>query len=129
MASHTLAVREAEPQEAPGVVAVEDLHPRRVENTSAMGELVHREVVMPVSFQEERPTVGKRDVPAEALLHREDPGRRLNQIPHLIPIRQRHPGHARAGQRMIIRSEEHTSELQSLKRTSYAVFCLKKNKQ
>src|SRR3546814_4846624 len=27
------------------------------------------------------------------------------------------------------RSEEHTSELQSLMRTSYAVFCLKKNKQ
>src|SRR3546814_6025014 len=26
------------------------------------------------------------------------------------------------------RSEEHTSELQSLMRTSYAVFCLKKNK-
>src|SRR3546814_7178498 len=28
----------------------------------------------------------------------------------------------------IIRSEEHTSELQSLMRTSYAVFCLKKKK-
>src|SRR3546814_4601258 len=28
-----------------------------------------------------------------------------------------------------IRSEEHTSELQSLMRISYAVFCLKKNKQ
>src|SRR3546814_1828715 len=28
----------------------------------------------------------------------------------------------------IIRSEEHTSELQSLMRISYAVFCLKKNK-
>src|SRR3546814_3994884 len=27
-----------------------------------------------------------------------------------------------------IRSEEHTSELQSLMRTSYAVFCLKKKK-
>src|SRR3546814_6592191 len=27
---------------------------------------------------------------------------------------------------MLIRSEEHTSELQSLMRTSYAVFCLKK---
>src|SRR3546814_7178610 len=27
------------------------------------------------------------------------------------------------------RSEEHTSELQSLMRLSYAVFCLKKNKQ
>src|SRR3546814_5654038 len=30
-------------------------------------------------------------------------------------------------QRMIARSEEHTSELQSLMRNSYAVFCLKKN--
>src|SRR3546814_5954871 len=44
------------------------------------------------------------------------------------PARQceRHQGgvghHARAG----LRSEEHTSELQSLMRISYAVFCLKK---
>src|SRR3546814_8446607 len=30
---------------------------------------------------------------------------------------------------IIIRSEEHTSELQSLMRISYAVFCLKKQKQ
>src|SRR3546814_9679189 len=29
---------------------------------------------------------------------------------------------------MLIRSEEHTSELQSLMRISYAVFCLKKKK-
>src|SRR3546814_7263073 len=29
-------------------------------------------------------------------------------------------------ERLAIRSEEHTSELQSLMRTSYAVFCLKK---
>src|SRR3546814_9162029 len=29
----------------------------------------------------------------------------------------------------ILRSEEHTSELQSLMRISYAVFCLKKKKQ
>src|SRR3546814_6954549 len=29
----------------------------------------------------------------------------------------------------VSRSEEHTSELQSLMRTSYAVFCLKKKKQ
>src|SRR3546814_7843824 len=29
--------------------------------------------------------------------------------------------------RLCIRSEEHTSELQSLMRISYAVFCLKKN--
>src|SRR3546814_9234195 len=30
--------------------------------------------------------------------------------------------------RLAMRSEEHTSELQSLMRISYAVFCLKKNK-
>src|SRR3546814_6790620 len=35
-------------------------------------------------------------------------------------------GHAR--QRAGYRSEEHTSELQSLMRISYAVFCLKKKK-
>src|SRR3546814_8451287 len=29
----------------------------------------------------------------------------------------------------LVRSEEHTSELQSLMRISYAVFCLKKTKQ
>src|SRR3546814_1215587 len=35
------------------------------------------------------------------------------------------PAHTRAS---AIRSEEHTSELQSLMRISYAVFCLKKKK-
>src|SRR3546814_9041062 len=43
--------------------------------------------------------------------------------------RCRHPripwrSHAAAG--VLVRSEEHTSELQSLMRISYAVFCLKK---
>src|SRR3546814_7944783 len=32
------------------------------------------------------------------------------------------------GKAGMIRSDEHTSELQSLMRNSYAVFCLKKNK-
>src|SRR3546814_10417351 len=32
-----------------------------------------------------------------------------------------------AGRPQLLRSEEHTSELQSLMRISYAVFCLKKN--
>src|SRR3546814_9397210 len=36
-------------------------------------------------------------------------------------------GHAEARSRAV-RSEEHTSELQSLMRISYAVFCLKKKK-
>src|SRR3546814_10557704 len=41
------------------------------------------------------------------------------------------PGRDTGGPRQIGRSEEHTSELQSLMRISYAVFCLKKkiNKQ
>src|SRR3546814_4608035 len=36
---------------------------------------------------------------------------------------------ARADRHQSGRSEEHTSELQSLMRNSYAVFCLKKKKQ
>src|SRR3546814_4540217 len=36
-------------------------------------------------------------------------------------------GAALGGLFLPVRSEEHTSELQSLMRTSYAVFCLKKN--
>src|SRR3546814_6193984 len=35
-------------------------------------------------------------------------------------------GQLPADQKIIFRSEEHTSELQSLMRISYAVFCLKK---
>src|SRR3546814_4475020 len=38
------------------------------------------------------------------------------------------PGTGRIGERTENRSEEHTSELQSLMRISYAVFCLKKKK-
>src|SRR3546814_5036799 len=36
---------------------------------------------------------------------------------------------ARHAKRRFMRSEEHTSELQSLMRISYAVFCLKKKKK
>src|SRR3546814_7338233 len=38
-------------------------------------------------------------------------------------------GAERRGAAMPVRSEEHTSELQSLMRISYAVFCLKKKKK
>src|SRR3546814_10748993 len=37
-------------------------------------------------------------------------------------------GRAQTQERVVVRSEEHTSELQSLMRISYAVFCLKKKK-
>src|SRR3546814_1136216 len=42
------------------------------------------------------------------------------------PLLDREPAHA---ERDELRSEEHTSELQSLMRISYAVFCLKKKKR
>src|SRR3546814_8414064 len=37
-----------------------------------------------------------------------------------------HRRHQRGGSGLAVRSEEHTSELQSLMRISYAVFCLQK---
>src|SRR3546814_8985397 len=37
-------------------------------------------------------------------------------------------GHPARSSDIFVRSEEHTSELQSLMRSSYAVFCLKKKK-
>src|SRR3546814_1648348 len=45
-----------------------------------------------------------------------------NQFPNV-------PGNPDAAAPTYDRSEEHTSELQSLMRTSYAVFCLKKKKK
>src|SRR3546814_9290210 len=45
----------------------------------------------------------------------------------LLHQRRQHDCHLRG--RSEKRSEEHTSELQSLMRISYAVFCLKKKKQ
>src|SRR3546814_1463761 len=54
-----------------------------------------------------------------ALAQRHHLGCVLGQAP--VVVRPRHPGRH-------LRSEEHTSELQSLMRISYAVFCLKKTK-
>src|SRR3546814_1635169 len=46
---------------------------------------------------------------------------------HRLPFDMDHPYWVE-DEHFDIRSEEHTSELQSLMRISYAVFCLKKNK-
>src|SRR3546814_9156432 len=48
-------------------------------------------------------------------------------VPYLHPAC--YPEQSQQGQHALARSEEHTSELQSLMRISYAVFCLKKKKQ
>src|SRR3546814_10057627 len=63
--------------------------------------------------------------------------RRLRQALGLVPVRgtcqplaqlEEVRCHHALGQALLPRSEEHTSELQSLMRISYAVFCLKKKK-
>src|SRR3546814_7881516 len=64
--------------------------------------------------------------PAERLSAQRGPGAGFDPVP---PARRRDAGtHARGARRgrKLYRSEEHTSELQSLMRISYAVFCLKK---
>src|SRR3546814_1583647 len=78
-----------------------------------------------------------RSLAAEALVDRHQPGGlELGQVARQVALAQ--PAHgfeeaeldqlgtAEHGQDRQPRSEEHTSELQSLMRISYAVFCLKK---
>src|SRR3546814_5783535 len=65
-----------------------------------------------------------------------DPDVEHRPVGHVNPDPVAHTGTVRLGSRVRpgwfaqthARSEEHTSELQSLMRTSYAVFCLKKKK-
>src|SRR3546814_3987857 len=52
-----------------------------------------------------------------------DPGEAGHRADRALGLRQVHPA---ARIQPYLRSEEHTSELQSLMRISYAVFCLKK---
>src|SRR3546814_308653 len=61
----------------------------------------------------------------EALGARAMEGVRAN-LTRAVEMRMRTDPITRARSREEVRSEEHTSELQSLMRTSYAVFCLKK---
>src|SRR3546814_10757625 len=71
----------------------------------------------------------RRPLPAAAAVPADGPERRL---PHRRPVqpvrvlRGAAGGVVRTGAAWFGRSEEHTSELQSLMRISYAVFCLKK---
>src|SRR3546814_6365412 len=72
------------------------------------------------------------------LVRHPDPGVALHRLPARQPAGRKpqprqprgiaQPQHADqlARRRAVLRSEEHTSELQSLMRISYAVFCLKK---
>src|SRR3546814_7156847 len=56
-------------------------------------------------------------------------GRLAPPAPRVVPLEQAADRIAAMANRQAVgRSEEHTSELQSLMRISYAVFCLKKKK-
>src|SRR3546814_8491753 len=91
-------------QQFGGAVEAEDLHFLRAEGADA--DLRHPDRL-----------VGRHR------LDLRDPGRPVVERPE-VPVERE------AVHRHDIRSEEHTSELQSLMRISYAVFCLKKkNKQ
>src|SRR3546814_2022842 len=90
-----------------------------------------RSALWPAEAGRARPRAGRRAVPAAA--RRADGGHESRGEAGYVPLhsrrerRVRHhdlPDRTRHGRR----SEEHTSELQSLMRISYAVFCLKKKK-
>src|SRR3546814_2234354 len=68
--------------------------------------------------------------PFEEGAHIAMPGCRQRFEPQHVraQLRTRRPGQAMTPIAHFDRSEEHTSELQSLMRISYAVFCLKKKK-
>src|SRR3546814_17264974 len=79
-------------------------------------------------FRSPRRRADHRHVPRP---RRSDPGRQPGPHPPAPPAPRGHPRPigARPRRPRRSRSEEHTSELQSLMRISYAVFCLKKKKK
>src|SRR3546814_10775182 len=82
----------------------------RVDTQMTEAVLAHRDVSKARALEIARAALVKVGIPA--------PDERLSSYPHQFSGGMR--------QRVAIRSEEHTSELQSLMRISYAVFCLKK---
>src|SRR3546814_9705008 len=98
-----------------GADARADAHSLRAESDAV--------VVGAGTVRADDPSLTVRDAPAP----RGDPLRVvLGEAP---PGAKVHPCIERSGDLGAIRSEEHTSELQSLMRISYAVFCLKKTKK
>src|SRR3546814_3358389 len=77
--------------------------------------------------------LGQQVQPVGAVLDAGDPQARVT-LEHAVHDQRRHrvvdgPSLGEhVAERIALRSEEHTSELQSLMRISYAVFCLKKKK-
>src|SRR3546814_2503410 len=86
----------------------------------------------PADPRDQRIVAAERVAPLERIIERDEQQRHPQQQ---RPARRRPPSRQRREQQQnrkdepAARSEEHTSELQSLMRHSYAVFCSKKKKQ
>src|SRR3546814_6322655 len=88
--------------------------------------VVHAPARLFERMAQRRPLHGARaqPVPRSAADHRIDAD--IRDIEDIDPVAQPGKGRLAAEGRVALGSEEHTSELQSLMRISYAVFCLKK---
>src|SRR3546814_8098496 len=110
----------------PVVVAEDEL----VDRLRAIVEGAHQRLADRVL---ERPLgpVADRDADAAGLVVRLDVVGTEEEIIFAVLLDRRRRPHRIGGPSDIldVRSEEHTSELQSLMRISYAVFCLKKKKE
>src|SRR3546814_1864282 len=71
----------------------------------------------------------KADLARETAELTTQPGLERQELADIYMARGLDPDLALKVADQLMRSEEHTSELQSLMRISYAVFCLKKKKQ
>src|SRR3546814_4433904 len=85
-----------------------------------------RPVAAAAAHEPRRPAPGATDAPAPAM--RQAPGGLFQPRVGILLDRQAEEIPGALHMRRQRRSEEHTSELQSLMRISYAVFCLKKKK-
>src|SRR3546814_10518252 len=99
--------------------AVHGQRPDVLPALETLGIKRHADTIMPDDLAEvaaaspENIEIASKGIASETLLHLQ------GQAAHAAP-------HVRVPRRDPYRSEEHTSELQSLMRISYAVFCLKK---
>src|SRR3546814_9991680 len=80
-------------------------------------------------FRSVGPRLGGDELITEVLAGADRRLGRAGDAVHVVAQRQAVPVHGGVGGEPVAhRSEEHTSELQSIMRISYAVFCLKKKK-
>src|SRR3546814_3597888 len=101
-------------------VQVERLKPPRQVEAAALVLTAAAEIRNPASFRQQRALSLQKLVNVE-------PAQAVAEVTELWQPRQTCDIHSELHRiRQLARSEEHTSELQSLMRISYAVFCLKK---